>query len=189
MGELIKLLSALAVLFLLIGLAWLVAHKLGLLKPAKGEAVAKDGEAPSLGYIVRERVLSPAECTFLTALRQAVQVERAAPSLIVLASVRLAEVLAVNSPRSGNRSAWQTAFNRVASKQVDFVICDAATTRPVLVVELDDQSHERSERQERDGFVDRACRSAGLPILHVRAAARYDPQVLAKQIAEKLTAG
>lgn len=47
---------------------------------------------------------------------------------------------------------------------------------PRLVVELDDRSHEKKDRQERDELVVGALKAAGLPILHVAAAKGYVPQ-------------
>ena len=39
--------------------------------------------------------------------------------------------------------------HRINAKHVDFVLCCPATLRPLLVVELDDASHGRADRQER----------------------------------------
>jgi very-short-patch-repair endonuclease len=61
-----------------------------------------------------------------------------------------------------------THFNRIAAKCVDFVLCDGATLTPRLVIELDDASHQRPDRQQRDAFVDAVLQAARLPILHVR---------------------
>ncbi|MFN0011613.1 MAG: DUF2726 domain-containing protein [Phycisphaerales bacterium] len=192
MGDFIKLAAVLAVFFVLIGLVWLIALKLGLLKPPAGMADRTAGEDRTPKYRVRNEVLSPGEWAFWPVLREAVRLawaagpasQAAAP--VVLASVRLAELLAVDESRATNRSAWQTALNQITSKQVDFVVCDGATTRPLLVVEFDDPTHERADRKGRDAFVDRACQSAGLPIMHVRSAAAYNTQDLAKRIAECL---
>jgi hypothetical protein len=45
---------------------------------------------------------------------------------------------------------------------MDFVWCDLRQFQPVLVVELDDASHERVKRRELDAVAD-ACRSAAVP--------------------------
>ena len=45
--------------------------------------------------------------------------------------------------------------------------------RPLVGVELDDRSHERSSRQERDGFVDEVFRVAGLPLMHLPVRSGY----------------
>src|SRR5664280_750564 len=81
---------------------------------------------------------------------------------------------------------YQTHRNRVDRKSVDFVLCDRSTLSPVLAVELDDASHERKDRQERDAFVDEVLAKVGLPLLHVRAQAAYDPKQLAASIGEAI---
>jgi very-short-patch-repair endonuclease len=76
--------------------------------------------------------------------------------------------------------------NKVDRKSVDFVLFDRSTISPVLALELDDASHDREDRQERDAFVDRVLAKAGLPLLHVRVQAAYDPKQLAASIGETL---
>lgn len=65
---------------------------------------------------------------------------------------------------------------------MDFMLCETATMKPRLVIELDDRSHQKKDRQARDELVDGALEGAGLPILHVRAAKGYVPQDLFAQI-------
>ena len=79
--------------------------------------------------------------------------------------VRLADLLAVTI---GDPSARQTALNRVACKSVDFVVVDVASGEALLVVELDDRSHARPDRQARDAFVNEVLRVAGIPVARFR---------------------
>lgn len=83
----------------------------------------------------------------------------------------------------------QGHLNRVLSKHVDFVLCDRQHIAPVLVIELDDASHDREDRRERDAFVDEALAAAGLDILHIRVQRTYSPQDLGVQISEALGHG
>src|ERR1035437_7044871 len=41
---------------------------------------------------------------------------------------------------------WKAAFSHINGKSVDFVICDKAYIKPLLVIELDDKSHDRLDR-------------------------------------------
>jgi len=43
----------------------------------------------------------------------------------------------------------------------------------VLAIELDDSSHDREDRKDRDAFVDQVFAAARKPILHVRARGTY----------------
>lgn len=193
MGDILWLLIVFAILGVFIAVLSVLVKKLERQKRLAGDADALDapgaGQRDAVPYRAVESVLSQGEQAFLPALREAVQLlatARKLPSPMVLACVRLAEVLEVDTKRSNNPSRHQSALNRITRKQVDFVLCHPETTRPVLVVELDDITHARSDRKGRDQFVDRACDSAGLPILHVRAAPSYNPQGLAQDIGRLL---
>lgn len=131
-----------------------------------------------LPYARTITLLSPAEQSFLGALRSA-----APPGLVIFPQVRLAG-LVHTTERNERRRRYD--FYRIQAKTVDFVLCDAQTTAPMLVVELDDASHDRADRRQRDAFVDEVLASVGLPILHVRWSRSYDPETLARAIAERL---
>lgn len=131
----------------------------------------------ALPYRLRDDFLSPAELSFYRVL-----VPAAGPGVTVCPKVRLADVLFVTRP-SENRS----YLNRIIAKHIDFVLCDSSTMQPILVVELDDASHQRSRRQERDAFLDRAVAAAKLPILRVRAQQDYAVGALADQLRPLLT--
>ena len=77
-------------------------------------------------------------------------------------------------------------MNRIHMKHVDFLICASDDMRPVLGIELDDKSHARKDRQERDTFVDSVFATAGLPILHVQAVGGYDQVTLAGLIVRSI---
>ena len=53
---------------------------------------------------------------------------------------------------------------------------------PVLGIELDDSSHERQSRKDRDQFVDDVFNKAGLKILHIKAARGYVPEDIAREV-------
>ncbi len=90
----------------------------------------------------------------------------AAHGLMICPKVRLADLVNVKSGYS--KSTWQKKFNRICSKHVDFVLCDP-DLHVKLIVELDDRSHERQDRIERDSFVDAVLTGAGYKIAHIRA--------------------
>jgi hypothetical protein len=117
-------------------------------------------------YRRRGPLFSPAEARFFSALERAVD-GRAR----IYAKVRLADLVSVRNGASGRRF-WQ-AFNAIACKHVDYVLCDRQDHEVLCVIELDDRSHQRRDRQERDRFVDAAMRSAGIPIFHFTAQSRY----------------
>ena len=75
----------------------------------------------------------------------------------VAPKVRIADILKVRS--SGNRKIDAPAFNRISQKHVDFLIISYSGDI-LFAVEIDDKSHERSDRKKRDEFVNAAFQSA-----------------------------
>ena len=86
------------------------------------------------------------------------------PSLHICPQVRLADLVSV---RPAEAAQHRAALNRVASKSVDFVVIDTAG-RTLLVVELDDRTHNRADRRERDRLVDAVLGQGGIPVRRVR---------------------
>lgn len=74
--------------------------------------------------------------------------------------------------------------NKIDQKSVDFALFSKQDISPVLVIELDDYTHKRPDRQTRDGFVDRVLKHCGIPILHVTSVP--NEEALRAQIAEVL---
>ncbi len=62
---------------------------------------------------------------------------------------------------------WRGAFRHINEKSVDFVLFDKAYIAPKLVIELDDRTHEREDRIERDKEVERILQDADLPLLRL----------------------
>lgn len=74
--------------------------------------------------------------------------------------VRLLDMLAV---QDNDRSRERTTINRLSSKSVDFAIIDANGC-VVLVIELNDKSHDRPDRRDRDELVRVALEQANIPL-------------------------
>jgi hypothetical protein len=156
------------ILVLLALVAVLVVFVVRVMKGARGEGrvVAIEAEPLELPYEGVDALFTPAERAFLAVLDQAV-----AGRYRMFGKVRLADLVAVRA--MPDRSAWQTAFNRIDRKHVDFVGCDPADLSVKFVVELDDRSHQQANRRQRDEFVDDALRAARIPVFHVRAQGSY----------------
>lgn len=81
---------------------------------------------------------------------------------------------------------WRAALAHINRKSVDFVLCDKAYLSPKLAIELDDKSHERPDRQERDREVERILREAGVPLLRIENHGNFNPSELSQRIKETL---
>ncbi len=111
-------------------------------------------------YESKETLNSPAEQNFQGVLEDVLD-----QRLYTLnGKTRLADILKVKNGIHQNRE--QSAFNRIKSKHVDFVITEKHSSRIVGVIELDDRSHQREDRRKRDKLVDQWLKGAGIPILH-----------------------
>ena len=93
------------------------------------------------------------------------------PGLYVCPQVRLADLLTI---QSGDWQSRQYAVSQVAQKSVDFVIIDMASGNPVLAIELDGPTHERRDRQRRDGLVEGVMRQVNVPLKRFKPAERVD---------------
>ena len=81
---------------------------------------------------------------------------------------------------------WKSAFSHINGKSVDFVICDKAYIKPLLAIELDDKSHDRLDRIERDGEVERMLREAGMPLLRFGNNGSFNKEEIKQLVLEKL---
>ena len=88
----------------------------------------------------------------------------AAKDLQVCPKVRLLDFV---EPRKGAEH-YKSLFYKIQAKHVDFLICDQ-DLHIKAVVELDDNSHNKADRQERDRFVDQVLTSCGYKVIRTRA--------------------
>lgn len=121
----------------------------------------------TMPYVKGDALFSNAEKHFLASLEKALKNEHR-----IFGKVRVADI--VNTKQISNRSKWQVAFNKIAMKHFDFVLCDRNSLDVLAVVELDDSSHQKKERQQRDRFIDELCSAVSLPLIRVKAKKVYD---------------
>ncbi len=110
-------------------------------------------------YFVRDDFLSRAEMSFYLILKNAVS-----EWALVCPKVSLGDLFYA---KSQDNSLHRTLTNKIDRKHVDFLLCDPKTVRPILGIELDDKSHQRSDRQARDEFVQEVFAAANLPLARI----------------------
>ena len=170
MDSIIKMLPLVALVLLLAGLGQLL------------KALKKMGRSTGHRFESRRALMSPGELKFFRALEGAL-----AGNFRVFSKVRLADI--VQPAKASNQNARYAAFGVIKSKHVDFVVCDPETLEFRLVVELDDKSHERADRAERDQKVDDLLAQAGIPVLHFPARSAYSIEEIRRLIFGKPEAG
>lgn len=148
--------------------------------PLKAIFERKKQAGAQFPYQAIPSLFTPAERSFLGVLDQSL-----GPQYRVFGKVRVADVMEVTKGTS--RSERQKAFNRIQSKHFDFVICRASDTSIVLLIELDDKSHNNPKRMKRDEFLERATEAAGIPLLRIPCRRSYSIPEVSSLIASQLS--
>ncbi len=133
-----------------------------------------------LPYTRHEKLFSAAERNFYFALKAAV-----GNRYTIFGKVRVADLVKVT--RKTNDKRGYRALAKIAQKHVDYVLCDPATLEIVCAVELNDSTHERKDRINRDRFITKVFDHIGLPIAWVKARPTYDTKTIAFQIESAIT--
>jgi hypothetical protein len=128
----------------------------------------KDKPVEKLPYVARESVLSAAETSFFHLLHSVVS-----SNYHICLKMRLADIFQIKT-----REKYMSYFNKISQRHIDFLVCHPKTVKPILAIELDDSSHSRKKRQERDEFVNKAFKSAGLPLIRISASRTYNTKEL-----------
>ncbi len=109
--------------------------------------------------------MTAAEYTFFKVLQEAVQ-----DKYFIVPQVTLSNLVDVNDGYKWNKS-WRSKIDK---KSVDFVLFNKAGYTPYLAIELDDSTHSRSDRMERDDFVQNTLQRAGIRLQRVKNAYKYN---------------
>lgn len=126
----------------------------------------------ALPYRRRGPLLSQGEAAFYRVLRLAV-----GRHYHVAFKARLADLITCSD------AAWDDGFGHmIARHHVDFVLCDYRTLDVLAAIELDDRSHNNTGRRRRDAFLKEALAASEIPLIRIRAAARYDVQEVGEMI-------
>lgn len=94
-----------------------------------------------LPYIMNETILTERERAFYRILKPVAD----KLELQICPKVRVADIVSI---KKGTKD-WQKWFNKIKSKHIDFLLCDY-DMNIVLLIELDDRSHETERAQKND---------------------------------------
>jgi len=122
-----------------------------------------------LPYRLRDDFFSPAEAAFYHVLKNMV-----ADHLLIFTKTSLGEIFFVTHPKEN-----YSYYNKIDRKHVDFLLCDPKSLKPLFAIELDDSSHRRPDRTDRDDFVNEVFRIAKLPLVRVPVRQAYSTHELA----------
>lgn len=96
-----------------------------------------------LPYELNETILTERERAFYRILKPIAD----SLELQICPKVRVADIVSI---KKGTRD-WQKWFNKIRSKHVDFLLCDY-DMNIVLIIELDDRSHETERAKKNDAL-------------------------------------
>lgn len=125
-----------------------------------------------LPYKKKSFLLTKAEYNFDKILRKVVQ-----DNYYIGRQVPLSSIVEVTSSYKPYRS-------KIDKKTLDFVLFNKAGYTPHLVIELDDSSHLRIDRIERDRFVESVLRKAGIKLVRIKNSYEYHIEQISKLIYE-----
>ncbi len=163
MNELINvILTGFGIIVLLLFVCWCVKmlHKVmfGKEKPEEKEEPKEKIEEATLPYIAA-KLLTPKEYAFFKALQPIANKY----NLLICPKIRLADLLEIQKDVK-DKMKW---FNYIKAKHIDFTICDLNLNVKFLI-EIDDRTHDKPDRQKRDEFVDSIFKKINIHVLHIR---------------------
>ena len=141
----------------------------------------KDEKAAKIEYPYHlvDEFISTAELNFFLNLKAVV-----GDSAHIFFKVKLSDLFYAKTGDSGKNRSYT---NRIDRKHVDFLLCDSKSLKPILGIELDDKSHQRADRQERDDFVNHVFEAANLPLMHVAVQKGYSQNELKNKLSAYLS--
>jgi hypothetical protein len=125
----------------------------------------------------KETLLSESELDFFHVLECVIP-----DNTMIAPKVRLGDVIGCSE------SDWQAGHGpRISAKHLDFVLIERGSSHILAGIELDDRSHDRPDRRDRDIFIEKAMAAAQVPLLRVKVARSYSQTELKKALDEILS--
>lgn len=133
--------------------------------------VGKSSKGGKLNYknYLRKQLLTANELNFYKALYPIAK----KMNLQILTKVRVADFIQV---KAGTND-YMTYFNKISQKHVDFMLADYLNLNIILLIELDDKTHDTAKGKGRDNFVNEIYEATGMKILHIRSAINLEFEI------------
>lgn len=129
-----------------------------------------------LPYIKKDYLMTKAEMSFFRVLESVIESEYYIVPQLTISKIVLTTAKGKN---------YYSYLSKINKKTVDFVLFDKKSFSPVMVIELDDNSHLEERRKQRDLFVDNVMKEIGLEIIHIKAAYNYNLEEVRDLIFQK----
>lgn len=120
-------------------------------------------------YKNKEYILTPTELKFYKILKEIADES----NLIICPQVSLYEIIKSNDYKS---------FNKISRKSIDFVVAEQ-NLKIVYCIELDDYTHNKQSRIQRDNFVNEIFKQANIKLYHIPVKQYYNKDEIKKALA------
>lgn len=103
-------------------------------------------------------------------------------NLHIISKVRLADIVEVD--KNIEYKERQKYFNKIKNKHIDFILCNPDNLAIIALVELDDKSHERKDREKSDEFKNKLFEKVGYKLIRARRNENFEKKLIDSQIIE-----
>jgi len=134
-------------------------------KRDKNDIESNSNKNVSLPYKVRDNFLTDTERSFYNSLKLYVD-ERA----VICPKVGLKDIFFINT---GVGEDCIKYYGKIAQKQIDFLLCDPNTMKPLCGIELDNCSHTNKKNNERDLFIEKIYKDANFKLIRISSKLGY----------------
>lgn len=83
---------------------------------------------------------------------------------------------------------WNAAFRHINGKSVDFVLIGKESYKVICAIELDDSTHSKRDRMERDAEIERMFKGARIPLARITRFESMAKSEIAKVITDAINA-
>jgi hypothetical protein len=137
-----------------------------------GGVKEKGEEREEFYYKMKPYFFTRSEQAFYAELRK-----QAGERYAIFSKVRIPDFIEVDVNKYKDRSRWQTFWNKIKSKHVDFLLCDPVTLRPQIAIEVNGKSHDTEKMITTDSFVGKVYESAGIKFLTFHVGENYSDKI------------
>lgn len=125
-----------------------------------------------INYLLKDSLITDCEKTYLDSIKEIVE-----PEYIIQPQINLASII---DKKSDDR------FRNELFRNIDFGIFDQ-NYKPLLLIEINDQSHSTPERKERDKKIKDICTDAKIPLIILWTNYGVNKEYIKKRLSEHLT--
>ena len=99
-------------------------------------------------------------------------------NLVVQSKIRFADIVQVKNSEIDSKSEWYSNFGKIKSKHIDFALANPENLYVLLIIELDDNSHNTEAAKKKDEFLNSVLEKCGYQIIRTRGPHNVEEQIV-----------